>query len=519
MPVFKGLARFSNRLNTRTGVLASAKQLGFTLIEMMVVVAISASVYATWQYKTSIDARTNKGEAIATTVKPYYEALHSYVRKYRLALQNATPITSILNPLQPTVLELQALNVMGITYPSSLSIVGGSPSFVVSRLPLGCVGATCDIGYLFATSVPLLSGSKVAEGVLSAAIAKIGGLAGYTNFTAPGVFTGLGGWTANNPSGAVAGILGVYQTYSASGDATLLSVGDTRDPLFAGGMTLNGTVTGTTSTLVVNGNTNITGTLAVGAGGVVTGGGVSAGSFTTSGTVSAAGALKGDSVQVTGSAVAGNSCTEPGAIKRALNNAPPAIQYGAVMCVPDGFGGNLRWTVLVTGVGLGNACTNGDAGKMFGIFDAICVGGKYVSVGSLFASATLNASCSSPGLLAYDTQLAFPRAVLCRYIAGAATMKYYLASEVTSDMNALGSQQVTPDQNINPAPVCRASGGNYPATPLFEFGSAASGDGGFGFWTDSDGAGGWNVRMRNGAGANLTGNPNASAKIIWYCYN
>lgn len=226
------------------------KNLGMTLVEMMVVVAIAGGLLASLIVERKFDARVKSGEQLATTMTPYFEAVHDYTRKYRQELQLGSPITGVANAYQPTVGEMKALNILASTYQTTISRVGGEPLYRVERLPAGCVALTCDLSYMVTTSVPINNADgTVAEGVLTYATRKIGGMAGYSEFTAPGTFTGSGGWTAANPNGAIAGIFAMYTTYSASGEARFLVINETRDPNFINNVTVGGNIIVPTGTI------------------------------------------------------------------------------------------------------------------------------------------------------------------------------------------------------------------------------------------------------------------------------
>ena len=226
------------------------KSLGMTLVEMMIVVAIAGGLLASLIVERKFDARIKSGEQLATTMTPYFEAVHDYTRKYRQELQLGSPITGVANAYEPTVVEMKALNILASTYQTTISRVGGEPLYRVERLPVGCVALTCDLSYMVTTSVPINNADgTVAEGILTYATRKIGGMAGYSEFTAPDTFTGSGGWTAANPNGAIAGIFAMYTTYSASGEARFLVINETRDPNFINNVTVGGNIIVPTGTI------------------------------------------------------------------------------------------------------------------------------------------------------------------------------------------------------------------------------------------------------------------------------
>jgi type II secretory pathway pseudopilin PulG len=225
-----------------------------TLIEMMVIVAIVGGLYASLVYEAKNMQKTSDGESLGTTMLPYFEAVHNYVRKNRIALQNGSAIAGVANPNIPTVVELKALGDMPQNFANIIARPGGAPLYAVNRFGPTCpaLPTSCDISYMVSTSQPYLDGQGiVAEGILASAVNKVGAYAGYTTFQAPATFTGKGGWTAPNPNGAVAGNFAIYTTYGASGEAQFLTMFETRDPQFQNNVTVNGNVivpTGTVGT-------------------------------------------------------------------------------------------------------------------------------------------------------------------------------------------------------------------------------------------------------------------------------
>lgn len=240
-----------NTLNLAKG---RTHQFGMTLIEMMVIVAIVGGLYASLVYEAKNMQKTSDGDSLGTTMLPYFEAVHNYVRKNRIALQNGSAIAGVANPNIPTVVELKALGDMPQNFANIIARPGGAPLYAVNRFGPTCpaLPTSCDISYMVSTSQPYLDGQGiVAEGVLASAVNKVGAFAGYTTFQTPATFTGKGGWTAPNPNGAVAGNFAIYTTYGASGEALFLTMFETRDPQFQNNVTVNGNVivpTGTVGT-------------------------------------------------------------------------------------------------------------------------------------------------------------------------------------------------------------------------------------------------------------------------------
>jgi prepilin-type N-terminal cleavage/methylation domain-containing protein len=231
---------------------------GFTLIEMAITMSVFALIAIGLGMTNKYEAQKARGTRVGTAIAPYSQALQTYVTTYRSQLSTAVAIAGVAAPLAPTIAELRALNILPATYSLTMPTNGGTPTFQIARISTGCIGDPCDLSYLVYNAAPELDGDGTAsEGTLALASNVIGGTAGYSRSISPSTIQGQGGWSLANPAGAVAGIFGVFQTYSSSGIASYVRVGDTRDPALAGNMT----VSGTTSVAQLG----VTGTATVGA--------------------------------------------------------------------------------------------------------------------------------------------------------------------------------------------------------------------------------------------------------------
>jgi hypothetical protein len=525
------------------------KQSGISMVEMLIIVVLAGVLWASFAMSVSYDAKVRRGDLIATSVQPYFEGIRDYARKNRIALQTGAPIVGVANPLQPAVAELQALNHLSTRYPATLNVAGGNPVFRVERLPVGCLGLTCDLGYLFATSTPVLGkGGTVAEGVLSYAASKIGASAGYTDFAVPGTLTGAGGWTVANPNGAVAGILGIYQTYSASGDANFLTIGDARDPGFTGGATISGGTT-SVSTLRVTGTAVVGATLTVGPcvdiGGVngragfgclnkdslpvgYTGGVVSPdvvasrnllvsdnrASFTGNNTnyalataddgtgqaaLATSGRVAADRLVPRGSYTPGTPCAAVDEAAIARN----AATTGTVSC----FAG--QWRTQVTYAAPGGPCApNGSKATSLTGEELICIAGSYVSFDSLFTSGTAGGGCPTLNAEGIDIANGFGKLVCMRNLGDASTtLRWFRLADVTTQLKFVGAVEVSHGTVVN-FPSCPVAAGQtaLPIAQLRPSRAETSSDGGFTRIATIISPSQWQIVMTNGAGQPLTSN-------------
>jgi prepilin-type N-terminal cleavage/methylation domain-containing protein len=268
----------NNRLHISLQPLRSkGLQKGFTLLELLVVVSVSALFYSGLAMSARYENRKLIGQRIGTSYKPISQALQDYVQANKQTLVQGLPVTGVVNPMAPTINELRALNLYSVNYPLTIQSNGGTPIFRINRIPTGCAPAACDLEYFAGNSSPDLSADGTAdEGVLSTAALTIGATAGYSKSVTPSVITGQGGWTFPNPNGAVGGIFGIYTTYSQSGNNAYVRIGDNRDPNLQGALTTVGAISTSsdataagkvqgatlksTGDLTVGGDANVTGT-------------------------------------------------------------------------------------------------------------------------------------------------------------------------------------------------------------------------------------------------------------------
>lgn len=552
---------------------------GMSIIEMMVwlmIVSVGSTVFMRDRADTAREAR---GKLIATSMAPYNQALYDYVQKYRDNIVYVQPITGVANPLAPTIAELQALQIFPSTYPLTIPTNGGNPIYSVARIPTGCVAAACDIAFQFTNSLPELDSSgKAAEGVLGTATRYLGSSAGYSSNVTPATIDFRGGFSLANPQGSTAGIIATYNTWSASGSANFVRVGDTRDPVLqgpftaAGAATLNGgaTINGgdlnvPSNNLNVNcfrvqGTTGRVGTNCLDpadmpsgwSGGVRTrdiaaNGSVLAWDSTgpqplsamgTAGTSSpsvakAAGMnysmLTQSGVWATGVVVAdrlvpynkyniGDACTDDGAIAQSNGAA------GYVGCI----GG--AWRDLLTYGTEGSSCAQpGYFMKASDGTQLVCVGGgaagsKLVRLDRMLHAASIGQDCSSAalGTTAYNIDVGngttFYATLICRQNPLGGSPKYMRLQDLTTNISFAGAVEVTNGTTVT-KPSCPKLDATQTVIPVPQMAGKAysSSDGGVNMLVSDNGAS-WTAILQNGAGAPLTGNPSARAVLQMYCY-
>ena len=239
-------------------------QRGFSLVELMVVIAISTII--TIASAPALVWKIEDAGMEATGV--YMNILKSALEKYNItnhdALVGGLPVTGVATPLAPTVAELIATN-----YVSSPSF----PSFTPQRIPVktqivlqACPGPSCRLfGIAYTTKAMTYVGTTDIRYDLVASYLASPGAAGSGAASQQGAEAVLRSpvFTLPNPVAGTPGGIIAIGTYLDEGIfANFVKIRDTRDPDLKGGMTLTGNLpSGNTldvnGNLLVNGKTNL----------------------------------------------------------------------------------------------------------------------------------------------------------------------------------------------------------------------------------------------------------------------
>ncbi|MDF2461917.1 MAG: hypothetical protein K0Q43_152 [Ramlibacter sp.] len=254
----------------------TSRQHGFLLLEVslaLIIVALAGlgATRALLRAQT-IDFANVQADVLITAQR----ALNSYIFQHYIALQNDQAVTfngvTLANGVadgqsrRPTVANLRAMGYLPSAFSTTAVLNTGTYRFSVSKGPTGCVTSACQVDGLLWIDQPIRAqGSTEPDGVSVGTIQmRIGGNSAASDLTGPTVLNGTGGgFTVPNPvTGTPAGVIGVRVGFNAEVEAAYVRIGDTRDPLLAGPLTVAGPTT-INNTLQVSNNASITGTLTV----------------------------------------------------------------------------------------------------------------------------------------------------------------------------------------------------------------------------------------------------------------
>lgn len=240
------------------------------MLEVALALLITLLV-AYWAFDANYRAeQATQAMAQADSIKNVANAAETLVLEHYTDFQAGLPITrsgvtlpfgnSPGQALEPTIDQLRSMD-LGLTNPASnfgsfKSLVAASYKISIKRIPAGCeaspLGATCNITGLVCFDKPVTNfgvtdPNEIDTFAIGKMIGKIGGNGGASIVGSKTQITGSG----------------------AAGFGQFLRVKDTRDPDFQGGQTLSGKVPGSPYTQIVNGDTNIEGSLTINSGGPV----------------------------------------------------------------------------------------------------------------------------------------------------------------------------------------------------------------------------------------------------------
>jgi hypothetical protein len=230
------------------------------------------------------------------------------------------------------------------------------------------------------------------------------------------------------------------------------------------------------------------------------------------GEVRTSGRAQADRLVPAGQYSIGSACAaaDEGAIARATAGA------GLVTCR------GAQWRPLAMYASAGAACApNGSMADDGTGAKLLCMGGTYQPMANLFASGTPGASCTTPGTVGYDKANS-NEILLCRVNPAGGGARYMRMRDITSNLQFVQSYEVT-DISYGASgqvgkPTCSPASG-MTATPVIQLIPKiwSSPDGGVSAYAVDTGAV-WQIYLRNGNSALLSGNPSARAIANTYCF-
>lgn len=234
-------------------------QNGFTLVEMSIVLLISAVIASAAIPEIVAVARDNKAQKIAAQMNNIGGATSTLISSSFDAIIAGGAVVGFANPLSPTVPELVAKGYLANNAVNN-SLVPSGFNVLISKTPAGCVAPACDLNYLVYPSAGMTKNGSP-DVLLAAKVSeKLGGNGGTSVDATPSTISGPNGsWTASNPLGAIQAVVALQGGFGAQGLSQFVRMGDTRTVTLNGGLINNGnaTITGTTTspTLSVGGST------------------------------------------------------------------------------------------------------------------------------------------------------------------------------------------------------------------------------------------------------------------------
>jgi prepilin-type N-terminal cleavage/methylation domain-containing protein len=362
---------------------------GFTLIELMVVLAIASLVAIYTARRTTETAENQVAEATADNVKMLGDALASYMAN------NTTTLAGVPNTTL-TIAALQAAGTCGAGRPclgsfGSVGWTGGYDIRVVrigSSAPYAFEGLACTINAY--TVMGQLRGDLAGK-----AVAAGGGRLGMTYDTTGGAVGFGAGWTAavaSYPFTNVAGKVCYFVPQPSAGDIylrrdggnTMLGTLNMNANAIAGATNVTATGALTAATGAFSGAVNAS---TLGAAGAVTGGSMAATGAITAGTnITASGIVQGTNVTATGT-VTGGTVTSTGNINIAGGGALQSTGRIHIQA-----GENLYLQPFANGFGSPTIVGGGGGSGNFNVGTDLTVGGNAQVNNTLTATNDINIS-------------------------------------------------------------------------------------------------------------------------------
>lgn len=533
------------RISLPTGHARLAQQ-GFSLVELIVTISIIAILSIYGQAQLAKLSEEQIGVSAGSYLKQVAGAAEQYALSHFDDLGNGVDIPGVANDIAPTIAELVADNKLPGGFPSGVGAMPTRQSLRIDVVKTNCPGLGCAIVTNVCTTTGVtLGGTNVRYDLAQVMVDQQGGAGGQSGYVTPALIKGPS-LNIANPNGAIAGTVCSSATLNTAMFQQFVRVRDPRDPDLQGDLSAVGNLSiGGTSTLTGNvaaaGNVSVAGSGGFGgadpvavpagmkgvnsqdifaAGNIVAtdqGAGFAGnnGNYvamtTNSGgeaAVVTSGRMAGNRLIPTGTYTKGTACVEPGAFGLSATEASGSI----VVCSSG------RWVPLMTSAIAGGACsTEGQGASDPDGLTLYCTGNIWTPMTQFLPIAADSVGGCVAGQLGYSVAVAgVKKAMLCRDNPQAPGSPVWKRLEdVTTNLVFVKSIEVTDNQVVS-MPTCGSSPVGTPIIQLIPK-TESSADGGFTRFAQVNGTN-WTVRLMNGSGGALTGNPQASAIGHVYCY-
>ena len=471
-----------------------SRQAGFSVLSVLLALALGAVIVAGQIQAQILQAELNAGKMQGEMLNVLKGAANQYTNDNTALLQLDQPVGTLVpgsNPgetLSPSIQNLIDLNYLPAQTSALARINNGTYRFQITKVPVGCVAAACNLQGLLFIDEPV-----VRPGTTTMAATKIGALidavgadvmVSLTGASPPTTLIGANGSTLPNPLVNREGVVGTRFAWGSSGFGPYLVVNDSRDPNFQGNFTLRG-------------NAEIKGTTRL------------------VGAVTADAELKAERLVPTGVYAPGSGCpaTEPGAIARSSDAA-----NGGALVVCSGS----VWTSLGSIAVAGGACsieaasaTDSTTGRELTCFRNSDGVTRWAPMSDFLKPSIAGATGCIPGQVAYTLSApgAQSTALVCNVSPSTGGTRFVRLQDVTSNLVLLQTFGVT-DGTVVPVPDPAYCSGMFVINIVPQ--TESSQDAGFTRGASWNGAG-WNVLLRNGNGAalnNATTPPAAIAQVF-----
>jgi prepilin-type N-terminal cleavage/methylation domain-containing protein len=488
---------------------------GFSLIELMIVLMVGALLSVFTIYRLTESSEQASAAGLANYIKSVADAAQRHTLINFNELGAGTDIPGTANDLAPTIPELKTLGRLPTAFPPTAP---GALGIRVDITKTNCPGVNCILTASACTATVMTLRGRAREDLASDVVAAMAGTGGRS-MVGDGARVRGAAFNMPNPVGNVEGVVCGQSIVDTALFNRFVTINDTRDPnllgklTVAGDMGTNGGVAGCLRAALLG-----TGSLqAKSANCVVRTEMDSAGNITSRDAVgtaraglrfSAAGVAEAyaESVVLSGAAALNTACATENALVR--TNA----QVGLLMCQSG------LWRVAsgAQQVSAGAVCSPEGARAVDAAgADMLCLGGTWQAITSIIRAGTAGTSCTVEGSTAID--FASGDQLLCRQNPAVAGLVLMRLRDITQHLQFVSSTDVK-DGDIVLKPTCTSVAGIV-TKPILQliFTGGTSPNGGMSIYSQ-DSANSWTVRLRDGAGGVLTGNPNAIARADVYCY-